>query len=680
MSAWLNRSSLPGSIAVLAVVGLLGAIPSARGAATDPAALFDLSLEELMAMEIASTSASKTPVTTRRAPGTVYAFSGDQLRSEGVRTLEDLLERIPGVQLSPNRQGHTSAWFRGVGDRYNSKILLLIDSVPIRDMYYSNFLIDEMHPIELIQTVEVLLGPSSVLYGADAFAGIISITTKKQTDEVTLSAMSHETYSGAAHVSHEKLSIFAKYLSADDGFTPEFGRDGETRRTDQDPDRDLAVVDIKYDLTDNITLGLSKTDYEYPFLYSRYDRTTSVNRSPLVAHMNLIHGDLETLQIDLTSYFVHYDFEFEEEKVTETGPVTPREYELDEMNTQYGGMDLYLSKALGDHTLLLGTSLFYHEAADDVLETKWDIDPNGALVFDAEATKLDDPDARYWDHSVYLQDQWALDPNLDLTLGLRYDSPDDFEGQWSTRAGLVYTLARGFYAKALFGTAYRTPSYREYRKTDEGVVLFDPNLEPEHVHTYELALGQRVDEQTSWLVTGFYNEYKDYIADVYVPSLGDEVFFNFDKQVTRGLELSGTHWFADKTWRLNSSITFIDTQDRDTRDELHGVSNVLAHAHLTYYAGKALKMGLTANYVGRPHVDDDYQSDVPAEHRDPGLNDDYVVLGAYATYRLNKNIEIQFAGHNITDEERYAPHYGPSSAYDYEWPGAFLSLSLVIRQ
>ena len=254
---------------------------------TEPS-LFDLSLEELMAVDITATSGlqdRKCLAIVHRALCTLSRPTG--FGPKGVRTLEDLLRRIPGVQLSPNRQGHTSVWVRGVQDRYNSKILLLVDSVPMQDIYYSNFLIDDMYPIELIDTIEVLAGPSSVLYGANAFAGIIDIKTKKKANEATFSVTSDHAYSGAAHVSSDALSVFAKYLGADDGFVPEFGRDGELRRQDQDPDRRLVMVDVKYDLTEELTLHLGKTHYKYPWTYSKYFKTRTVTRSPTTASNEL---------------------------------------------------------------------------------------------------------------------------------------------------------------------------------------------------------------------------------------------------------------------------------------------------------------------------------------------------------------------------------------------------------
>ncbi|MCD6175676.1 MAG: Plug domain-containing protein, partial [Planctomycetes bacterium] len=166
--------------------------------------LFDLSLEELMEIEVASTS--KTPVSIERAPGTVYLFSGDALWDKGITTLEDLLRQIPGVQLVPSRLGHTSVWIRGVQGRYNSKLLLLVDGVPMRDFFYGNFTVDEMYPMENIEKIEVLLGPGSTLYGSNAFAGVISITTKKKKNEIFGSIGSYDTYSGSAHATYGDAS------------------------------------------------------------------------------------------------------------------------------------------------------------------------------------------------------------------------------------------------------------------------------------------------------------------------------------------------------------------------------------------------------------------------------------------------------------------------------------------
>ncbi len=630
----------------------------------DPADLADMSLEELMEIEVTSTS--KTPTHLNRAPGTVYSFTGDQLLDEGILTLEDLLRRIPGTQLVPNRSGHTNIWFRGVQNRYNNNILLIVDSVPVRDFVYGNFLIDEMYPIEQIDRIEILLGPGSVLYGANAQAGIITITTKRHANEILGMATTFDSYSGSMHVGHKKLSAFVKYLETHSGFDPELGRDGRERRWPQDQDRRLSVFDVQYDVWEDLTLKLSKTRHAYPYPYSKYNRSQVQFREPLTLSMNYKHGTLEEGRFDVVAYYVDYDFDEEAYRVT--GSLTPRELKLEAYHSEYYGMDAYYSKRFDAHTLLFGTSLLYHRATDGAI--RQDIDLRNPLPEMAKyGATLQDPDRMFTDYAFYVQDQWSVTENLDLTFGARYDKPEGFDKEWSFRFAAVRTLGEDWFVKFLVGTSFRTPTYREFRKTDpDGTALFDESLAAEQMKTYEVSIGRRTKKHNSWLLTGFYNKFTDFIADEYDAGLDDEIFHNYSERVTQGIELSGNLWLIPKALDLRGGITYVNGRDKAIRDEFHGLSNWLGYASFRYQYDKKLSFGVSANYASRPHVDEAYQTE--SDTQDAGLNKAILTFGADIRYALNEHTDLQLIGRNITNRKYYSPHFGPSSDYDYEWPGA----------
>lgn len=656
------------TIISLIVLTLMSVSDAAQDQDLDTEALLDLPLEDLLNVDIITTS--KTSVAIERAPGTVYSFTGEELWANGILTLEDLLRRVPGVQLNPNRQGHTSVWFRGVQGRYNSKLLLLIDGVPSRDFFYGNFTIDEMHPIEHIDKIEVLLGPGSSLHGTNAFAGVISITTKKRRNDVVIGAGTSKTFTGSTHLNYGNASVFLKYLNSENVFTGELSRDGKTRIWEQDSSRDFYTIDFKYELLENLTLCFKKSHYEHPCTYSKYDRTQSLIHDPLSYSLNYTQGNQDTLKFDLIAFYVDYDYTQERFRVNSNR--TPRESQTNILDTRYAGLDAYCSKRIQDHTLLLGTSFMQHRATDGVLVTDIDLETNPWTI-DEIGPQLADADKTYYDYSIYAQDQWKPYDVLELTFGTRYDNPDGFDGEWSYRFGAVYSLPNDWYTKALFGTAFRVPTYREYRKQSaDGTPKFDAGLAPERMKTYELAFGQKRDNGNSWLVTGFYNIYDDYIMDQYVPSLNDEIFLNFGERTVKGIELSGVFWLLPQRLDLKASLTYMDHFDKSVNEELHGLASWLAHVELNYQMTKSFKLGLNANYVSKPHVDSNYQGDVPNANRDPGLNDDYTVFGAFASYQINNKASLQLIGRNISDARFYSPHYGPSSGYDYLWPGAEL--------
>jgi outer membrane receptor for ferrienterochelin and colicins len=627
--------------------------------------VMDMSLEELMNVEVFTTSKVATKI--EKAPGTVYSFSGQQLLNEGVLTIQDLLMRIPGVQLVPNRSGHTNIWFRGVQNRYNNNILLIVDGVPIRDFVYGNFLIDEMYPVEQMERIEIMLGPGSVLYGANAQAGIISITTKKHAKQIMGTASTFGTYSGSTHYYVKDLSVFFKYLETTGGFSPDKGRDGRSRIYPQDQNRELAIFDVKYDLTDDLMLHASKTHYEYPYTYSKYDRSQVQTRDPMTFSMNLKHGDIdEDGRLDVIPYYVHYDFREDSYRVQNDG--TPRSRKREYYNSDYGGFDAYYSKRIfNDHVFLFGSSLLYHRAINGAVskETDLTVVPHTTTY----GTLIDDPDRSFKDYAFYAQDTWSVTDDLDLTFGARYDKPESYDKEWSFRFAAVKTFDKGYFLKFLAATSFRVPTYREARKTEpDGTALFDPTLSAEHMKTYEVAFGQKTKNNNSWMVTGFYNKFTDYIADEYDAGLGDEIFHNYEERVTRGVEVSGNRWLIKEKLDLRGSVTYLQGFDKANREEFHGLSNWLGNVNVHWIYDKKLSFDFIANYVSKPHVSDDYQSASTTQNE--GLNRGYITLGANINYKISENTTFQVIGRNLTNNNYYSPHFGPSTDYDYEWPGA----------
>lgn len=631
--------------------------------------LLDLSLEELMDIDVYTTS--KTPAKVSKAPGTVYAFNGDYLYTNGIATLEDLLRRVPGVQLHPYRGGHTSIWFRGVQQRYNSKILLMIDGVPLEDKYFGNFPIDEFVPVEHIDKVEILLGPGGVVHGGNAFAGVISITTRRNINDLHLQAGSVENLGAATHLNHKKCSLFVKYFEQWDGFQPEKGSKGKDRVQPPEGDKGLYMLDFKANLWENLTLSLTKTRYDVPLPYSKYRRAEAIRHAPWTASLNFSHGDLESLKLDATAYFVDYELEKNRYRITSSG-TAPDKNEYLRYNTKYFGGDAYVSKRIQSHTLLAGASIQSHQGMDQLrrVEYDWDSTPGFWEIDDTDDvySQAMDPNRGFVDGSVYLQDQWAVTDRLEVSLGTRYEIPEDFDEEWNFRSSAVYDLGNDLFCKALFGTASRTPTYREYRKADDEGPKFDPTLAEEHLRTYELAIGQNKKGLYNWLMTAFYNKYTNFITEFDHPTISDEVFQNNDETVIRGIELSGNHWFIDGRLRFGGGMTFLEGFDKGRNEELNAVSEIIGFMDFDYIFNDTFRVGLTLNFTEEPHTDSLYQTD--SDTQNSNLNKSYVILGGRATYTLNEKIQIQLIGRNITDKHYYVPHYASSDRYDYEMPGA----------
>jgi outer membrane receptor for ferrienterochelin and colicin len=129
------------------------------------------------------TTASKFSEKISDAAGVVSVVTQDDLQRFGGTTLLEVLERVSGLNVSSTFLGDRSLIaVRGDQTRANAgHILILINGRPVREILEGGVSSDilESFPIDTLERIEVVKGPGSVLYGSDAFSGVINLITKK---------------------------------------------------------------------------------------------------------------------------------------------------------------------------------------------------------------------------------------------------------------------------------------------------------------------------------------------------------------------------------------------------------------------------------------------------------------------------------------------------------------------
>ena len=132
-------------------------------------------------MNIPVYAASRHEQKSSEAPASVTIVTSEEIRRYGWRTMLDILRSIRGFYASYDRN-YSSIGVRGIlrpGD-YNTRILVLVDGHRVNDMLYgqSGLTYDFPIDVDLIDRVEVVRGPSSSLYGSNAFLAVVNVTTR----------------------------------------------------------------------------------------------------------------------------------------------------------------------------------------------------------------------------------------------------------------------------------------------------------------------------------------------------------------------------------------------------------------------------------------------------------------------------------------------------------------------
>ena len=132
----------------------------------------DIFEEQVVTASARSSSQAKTPAS-------LTVISEDEIRMSGAATLPEILRRVPGIDVAEMNPSDTNISIRGFNRRVANKVLVLVDGRSV----YQDFLGATLWPlldvaVQDISRIEVIRGPGSALYGANAFAGVVNIITK----------------------------------------------------------------------------------------------------------------------------------------------------------------------------------------------------------------------------------------------------------------------------------------------------------------------------------------------------------------------------------------------------------------------------------------------------------------------------------------------------------------------
>jgi iron complex outermembrane receptor protein len=558
---------------MIMVLGVFGPtdVSAAKG---DPAPgmsldLTEMSLESLMNVSVYS--ASKYEQKATEAPSSVSVVTADEIRKYGYRTLADILKSLRSFYITYDRN-YTYIGVRGFappGD-FNTRLLLLVDGHRINDGIYDSaaagteFILD----VDLIDRVEVIRGPSSSLYGSNAFFGVINVITRRGKDlkgvEVSGEAASFGTFKGRATYGNRFGNGLEVLLSGtgfrSEGqnlFFPEFN----------DPATNNGIAEKKDgDKFHSFFSSLVYRDFTFQAAYISREKTIPTGS------YGTVFNDPRNRTVDDRYYAdLKYDRSFDE-KTSFTGrvfydwygyrgdyvfsddtinPVPPFLFvnKDDTRNAWWGGEAKLTRRMLSTHRLSVGM-----EYRDYFRQEQRNFDENPF------ASRLDDRrSTRVW--AVYLQDEFEIAKGLILNAGVRHDQYSTFGGTTNPRVALIYNPRPKTTLKLLYGKAFRAPNVFEMFYTDGGITQkTNPSLRPEKIETIEGVVEQSIGDHLRFLVAGYSYKITDLITQETDPVDTLLVYRNEAAVRARGVEtgLNG-RWGNGLAGR--ASYTYQETED-----------------------------------------------------------------------------------------------------------------------
>jgi iron complex outermembrane receptor protein len=507
------------------VAGMLAAstLPAPLAAAPLPeTGLESMSLEDLMRIPVYAASRREQSIS--EAPASVTLVTSEQIRRFGWRSLRDVLRSVGGFHVSDDRN-YSSLGVRGIlrpGD-YNSRILLIVDGHRVNDMIYGQNGIGYDFPVDvdLIDRVEIVRGPTSSLYGSNAFFAVVNVITRRGQAvhgvELSGEAGGYDTYKGRATFG-SRLSSGPEYLLSATGyksggqdlFFPEF----------EEPATNNGIASgVNGERQTGLFGSASFGDFAFQGLYgSRMKEVPTASYGTIFndprfktwddrAWMDLSwrkHLDSRTEAIARVYYdWYHYygDYPYAGVDDTVDPPLDFTYINKDGARTQWYGAELLLSHRFGDsHKVTVGGE---YRNAFQLDQLNYDENPYFLALDDRRTEQV---------YALFLQDEISLGKGVILNVGLRHDHYSSFGGTTNLRLGVLWAPRSGTVLKFLYGGAFRAPNAYELYYDDQGASQnANPALNPETIKTYQAVLEQSLGTKARFTVTGFHNRVNDLI-------------------------------------------------------------------------------------------------------------------------------------------------------------------------
>ena len=557
--------------------GMVGlALLSARSARAD-----DTSELETLLSETVVVGASRSAEVSSTAPAVTTMLTAEDIRRYGIRSLDEAIDFLSLGAATSNTLRSVDIGSRGVliPRDQGSHILLLINGHAVNEALYgaARFERGAGIPLELVDRIEVILGPGSVLYGSSAMLGVINVITKSARDftgtHVVVESEILKSWRGAAGGGYE-FPLFGS--TAKVAFELEYyQQDGRLRVGPQD--QGISVYTQRpwafspHGTPTGIWGGTARNSYytrvpsglmtfrlenfELDLRASTYKRSTPFNHHYIQPESDF--DDPDAYEIDRSLYFDAryrlpvsavttlrtrlYGDTFDHRRfgdVSAAGPACTFDVTTCRKSTfgasRWAGSEIQATFdwfKSGNFVTMVGADARarYMLAQLDMLNAD-----TGAVIADTDGV-LRSADRTF---AAYLQQTWSPVNDLAFNGGGRFDFDERFGQRFSPRLAGSIRSWQGGTLKAIYSEAFRAPSWDQSASASGNRIAAD-GLRPETVRSVEAALDQRLGAHH--LLFGFFRSWWNDLVELHTLS-ADEVRGAQSRGLLPFLVLSGSQY------------------------------------------------------------------------------------------------------------------------------------------
>lgn len=577
--------------------------------------LLKMSLFELVEVTVAS----KQVQSLNLAPSSVSVFNAKEIKRMGIKSVQELLNFVPGFQSTREsrlNQGYTVS-ARGTSTSQASyNILFMLDGQRLNDVSSSGAnAANHYLGTANIKQVEIIRGPGSALYGTGAFTGVVNIITKDKAIENTKnSEKDHQFYLAGGNLdSHEfhglvskqekewGVSLFGSYYD-DDGQDYQDSSNAAPDEVEKDQE-----IYLKLRWRDILRLNMRYSEEEFRGFLGERETENLQQQSVRLEYAVLKREDWKLMLYG----------SFQQGHLVSNNIISQEKTTIKDYETNLGFNGSYQFNP--EHQLSGGLEWRYATVKSNVIpKSKRDV------------------------LGIYLQHQYQIRKDLELTLGLRYDRYSDTgDNTLNPRIALIHTTDFGASFKFMYGQAFRVPSLRQlYQNRGLG----NSELKAEEIKTLEFVWLQSYQKILKTSFTYFHSWSENKINTVVVPKLTTNdigrQFVNIDERLrSSGIEFEMQANFT-KEFSLRSTYTYLIDTEENPRRVAKNTMSIIAN-----YQWQALNINLNGYY----HDEMDQETST-------GLNslNDYWIFNANLRYELMDGFTFVGQGHNLFNTQYHS--------------------------
>jgi hemoglobin/transferrin/lactoferrin receptor protein len=606
-----------------------------------------------------------------QTPVPISVVSSEDLARHQPEKMVDVLKQLPGVDVSGEGPFRGLPVIRGMD---SNRVLILVDGQRLNNARESTEfagiqpgLVD----LSMVDHIEVVRGPSSVLYGSDAIGGVINIITKQQAfhqdvfrlggavgyeyGDAASSNRGHAEVDGAGNRTtfHIGASAFeANDYSSPEGVVPNSGMkqrsfDGNLRFLVGES----SVLRLDTQVTQTRDVGFPGYDPEtsgVDISFPRFDR----NKYAVTYETGPFAG------LNGFSVTTYYQTVVKESKRNFSFGPTFYLNNFTRSDVDSWGLNAKSSADFTSQHVTFGLDFYQDSLHDQTTE----VSPFGT------STDVAVPDSDQRGYGIYAQDEITLSPRFQLALGARGDrytfvSQDDprYQGTpldvdetaGSGNVSARYQVTKNVALTALVGRGFRAPNIQErsffgLATQPDTFILQNPNLKSETSLNYEIGFKVRYARYS-----GGFNVYQNNVNDfIGLAFLGPDPegsglelaqFQNTERATIRGAEFQLESYLTD-SWTAFGNLTYTHGTDDKTGDPLPLIAPVKGVLGVRYQQPRWWGE-LNTRLVAR-------QDQVPPGYEEtPG----FAVIDVHGGYAFNMGLTLQAAVENIGNVAYHEP-------------------------